>query len=67
MEVLKRIFLLQNVPDLRPRYNIAPTQEIPVVEEAKSTNERSIVSYTPPSNPFTQFPYEAETDINIHL
>ncbi|MEI6915154.1 MAG: hypothetical protein WCL39_08500, partial [Armatimonadota bacterium] len=27
----------------------------------------SIVSYTPPSNPFTQFPYEAETDINIHL
>ncbi|MEI6913895.1 MAG: SOS response-associated peptidase [Armatimonadota bacterium] len=42
MEVLKRIFLLQNVPDLRPRYNIAPTQEIPVVEEAKSTNERSM-------------------------
>lgn len=32
-ELIKRIFLLQNLPDLRPRYNIAPTQDVLVIRE----------------------------------
>lgn len=39
---LKRIFLLQNLPDLRPRYNIAPTQNIAAIREDRDTRERNL-------------------------
>jgi putative SOS response-associated peptidase YedK len=33
-EAVKRIFALDEVPELSPRYNIAPTQSVPVVRAA---------------------------------
>ena len=32
-EAVKRVFALDEAPDLAPRYNIAPTQTVPVVRE----------------------------------
>ena len=38
-ELIRKLFLLTYLPDLRPRYNIAPTQHVLVVRE-KPDNER---------------------------
>jgi putative SOS response-associated peptidase YedK len=34
-EAVKRIFRLEHVPEFQPRYNVAPTQEVPVVRAGK--------------------------------
>ena len=34
-EAVKRIFRVERVPSLEPRYNIAPTQDVPVVRAGK--------------------------------
>ena len=34
-EAVKRIFRVDNVPELKPRFNIAPTQDVPVVRAGK--------------------------------
>jgi putative SOS response-associated peptidase YedK len=34
-EAVKRIFRVENVPRLEPRYNVAPTQDVPVVRAGK--------------------------------
>ena len=34
-EAVKRVFRVERVPDLEPRYNIAPTQDVPVVRAGR--------------------------------
>jgi len=34
-DAVKRIFRVENVPELQPRYNVAPTQDVPVVRAGK--------------------------------
>ncbi|MCC6484430.1 MAG: SOS response-associated peptidase [Armatimonadetes bacterium] len=41
-EALRKIFLLQHVPELRPRYNIAPSQDIAVIREGRDTGARNV-------------------------
>ena len=34
-DAVKRIFRVDNVPELKPRFNIAPTQVVPVVRAGR--------------------------------
>lgn len=37
-EALRRLFNFDNLPNLAPRYNIAPTQDVPVIRQADSAH-----------------------------
>jgi len=42
-EALRRLFEFTNLPNLAPRYNIAPTQQTPVVRPASDSEGRELV------------------------
>lgn len=35
VEVLRQLFLFEERPNLRPRYNVAPTDELPAVKRPR--------------------------------
>ncbi|MGI6454284.1 MAG: SOS response-associated peptidase [bacterium] len=43
VEILKNIFRLNRTIDIQPRYNIAPTQSVPVIRIHQKTGERELV------------------------
>jgi len=38
--LVKKVFGLTDIPDLPPRYNVAPTQSVPVIREASDGSRR---------------------------
>jgi len=43
-EAMRRLFKFSNpLPNLRPRYNVAPTQEVPVVRAIENGRELAIL------------------------
>lgn len=44
-ELLAVIFGLRNVPEIRPSYNIAPTQMVPVVRQASDHNSLDLLKW----------------------
>ena len=43
VEALRRLFRFREpLPNLRPRYNVAPTQQVPIVRRARGDGEREL-------------------------
>ncbi len=44
-EAMRRLFRFTGpLPDLPPRYNVAPTQQVPIVRRGRSDGERELIS-----------------------
>jgi putative SOS response-associated peptidase YedK len=43
VEALRQLFLFEQRPNLMPRYNVAPTQEVPVVRLTRDGTERELI------------------------
>ena len=42
-EAVKRVFRVEQIPELEPRYNVAPTQDVPVVRAGKGGGRQFVM------------------------
>jgi putative SOS response-associated peptidase YedK len=43
VEALRQLFLFEERPNLMPRYNVAPTQDVPIVRLSRNGTERELI------------------------
>jgi putative SOS response-associated peptidase YedK len=44
VEALRQLFMFEQRPNLMPRYNIAPTQDVPIVRLTRDGAERELIT-----------------------